>query len=494
MLYSRAILLTMLLALAGAGSGVNAAPAHVCRDLVPRGADGQEAQIQSSAPESSSKSTALGADSQEARIKSSPPQNPIKAEAYYGRDFRRCGDILGHFCPGPSVDEVIMVYFSCRTDIFREGEFTFIKQLVDEVKCNPCRRRPEGCDDRDATKVLEAYYRSFKAGDLKEYFEKKRTRNMSTINPGRLIEGEDLTVFKSLDNSRLKNGRDSVTLREYEIRSHTDACSSSTSFHMHVFGYPVNIGLAISYSTQCSTLPSIDFTMLYTRTILPSMFLALAGAGVIAAPAHVCRELVPRAAGGQEAQSQSPAPVSSRKPTALNQCHQPEYLQRSEHRCEGIQKSEFGQIVKHIISKVEENPCGRSGGSENSDFTKYLEEYYNMFKSGCLKDLMDERMVRLYSSDSQSPPTEPNGSIATESTTERGSTEGILTRVTTEDLPVFKSLDSLRLKKGDSFKLSVGWETLGRLVVEIACSPCLCQAVSDSLRRIVTDNTDAPTY
>ncbi|KAJ3771888.1 hypothetical protein FB446DRAFT_78538 [Lentinula raphanica] len=93
MLYTRAILLTMLLALAGAGSGVNAAPAHVCRDLVPRGADSQGAQSQSPAPESSSKSTALRADGQEAPIQSSATSR------YSGlRSPAPDGDCRKHIC------------------------------------------------------------------------------------------------------------------------------------------------------------------------------------------------------------------------------------------------------------------------------------------------------------------------------------------------------------------------------------------------------------
>ncbi|KAJ3720089.1 hypothetical protein C8R42DRAFT_109324 [Lentinula raphanica] len=178
MLYSRAILLTMLLALAGAGSGVNAAPAHVCRDLVPRGADSQEARSpsQSPAPESSSKSTALGADSQKTRIQSSPPQDPIKAEAYYGRDFRRCGD-LGHYCPGPSAEQRKLIeFFDRNQDIFRESEYKFLINIVDQVKNNPCSRQPEHLDDRDATKVLESYYQMFTAGVLKRYFDEKRDK------------------------------------------------------------------------------------------------------------------------------------------------------------------------------------------------------------------------------------------------------------------------------------------------------------------------------
>ncbi|KAJ3825163.1 hypothetical protein F5880DRAFT_1611342 [Lentinula raphanica] len=157
MLYTRTILPIILLALAGAGAGVNAAPAHVCRDLVPRGADSQGAQSQSPAPESSSKSTALRADGQEAPIQSSATSR------YSGlRSPAPDGDCRKHICLGPSDEQWKMMAFVLKAEPLQQdyGLLDHIRNIHNDVHKNPCGQ-PEGSEDRDATKILEEYYKAF---------------------------------------------------------------------------------------------------------------------------------------------------------------------------------------------------------------------------------------------------------------------------------------------------------------------------------------------
>ncbi|KAJ3771886.1 hypothetical protein FB446DRAFT_738420 [Lentinula raphanica] len=151
MLYTRTILPIILLALS-AGAGVIAAPAHVCRELVPRGADSQGAQSQSPAPESSSKSTALGADSQEAPIQSSATSR------YSGlRSPAPDGDCRKHI-----YEQWKMMAFVLKAEPLQQdyGLLDHIRNIHNDVHKNPCGQ-PEGSEDRDATKILEEYYKAF---------------------------------------------------------------------------------------------------------------------------------------------------------------------------------------------------------------------------------------------------------------------------------------------------------------------------------------------
>ncbi|KAJ3720088.1 hypothetical protein C8R42DRAFT_722746 [Lentinula raphanica] len=146
MLYTRTILPSMFLALACAG--VIAAPAHVCRDLVPRGADGQEAQSQSSAP-----------------------QRPTKSE-----EFRRCSTLSWHQCPGPSPEQWNMInFFEDHLDIIRESKIKFLIEVVSEVKENPCGRPAQSSDGQpDAAQVLKSYYDALTVSGFKKDFDKER--------------------------------------------------------------------------------------------------------------------------------------------------------------------------------------------------------------------------------------------------------------------------------------------------------------------------------
>ncbi|KAJ3831373.1 hypothetical protein F5878DRAFT_647692 [Lentinula raphanica] len=161
MLYTRTILLTMLLALAGAGSGVNAAPAHVCREFIPRGADGQEAQSQSPAPESSSKSTALGADGQEAPIQSSATSRYSGLRPWTIRYL--CAITILQAIVQEIIDEQWkMMAFVLKAEPLQQdyGLLDHIRNIHNDIHKNPCGQ-PEGSEDRDATKILEEYYKAF---------------------------------------------------------------------------------------------------------------------------------------------------------------------------------------------------------------------------------------------------------------------------------------------------------------------------------------------